>query len=306
MSEPFNENSWWRYIIRSKDRLSGTPNNFVVQLPNPIPDNVSDIWVQVQYVAIDSFPNPNDTATVLAQNANSGIFNQGTFSTGNYNNYGFDTGCGVDVCISGVGTMNTIDSELITASSTYVTSAITSGLTAQTSVTIPISNKAGIFVSGPAYGTGVGDQAKIAGITPTMVVSGYSATGVTFQFLPTPGTTTATWSSIASGTPVIITPAQPLKTRQDKTLVFVPYSRGENERSLRLLISPPWTKLSPTNLSTLNIKLFNDKGYPLKLRKFFASATVADINDINIDDWYLEMLVTTKCPLPRGSSQHKI
>ena len=109
MSEPFNENSWWRYIIRSKDRLSGTPNNFVVQLPNPIPDNVSDIWVQVQYVAIDSFPNPNDTATVLAQNANSGLFNQGTFSTGNYNNYGFDTGCGVDVCISGVGTIGRPD-----------------------------------------------------------------------------------------------------------------------------------------------------------------------------------------------------
>ena len=102
-----------------------------------------------------------------------------------------------------------------------------------------------------------------------------------------------------------ISPAQPIKTRADKTLLFVPYGRGDYERTLKLWLQPPWIKVNPSNLSYLTVKLFNDKGYPLKLRKFYAS-TVADINDVNIDDWEFEFLVITSDHLPRNASQHKI
>jgi hypothetical protein len=278
------ENPWvWRYFIRSKDRISGTPNNFVVQLPNPIPDSVTEVWVQVQSVSIDAYPNPTDASSVANQNSTSGNFNQPNFSSTNaYNNYGFDTGCGVDVCLTNVGTLNTIDTETITATNQYVTSASVTGSTA-TSITLPITNKTGICVSGPGYALATGDQATIAGVGPTMVATGFTAGGVVFQFLPTPGTTSTTWTTIASGTAVNVAPAQPTKTRADKTLMFVPYGRGDYERTLKLWLQPPWVKLNPSNLSYLNVKLFNDKGYPLKLKKFYANSA-ADLVDVNIDD----------------------
>ena len=301
------EDPWiWRYVCRSKDRIAGTPNSFTVQLPNPIPDNATEVWVQVQSVSIDAYPNPADTTSVGSQSGTSGNYNQPNFqSTNAYNNYGFDTGSGIDICLNNIGTLNTLDTETITATTQYVTSALVTAGTAQTSITIPIANKTGIFVSGPGYVTNSGDKASIAGVTPTMVATGFTASGVTFQFLPTPGTTTATWSAIPSGTTLNISPAQPIKTRSDKTLLFVPYGRGDYERTLKLWLQPPWVKLNPSNLSYLTVKLFNDKGYPLKLRKFYAS-TVADINDVNIDDWEFEFLVTTSENLPRGASQHKI
>ena len=303
---PWAERFYWRYIIRSKDRISGSPNNFVVQLPNPIPDNATDVWVQVQSLALDSYPNPADSASVQAQNSTSNSFNQPNFSsTSAYNNYGFDTGCGVDICLGGAGTLNTIDTESITATNQYVTSAAVSSTSAGTSITIPITNKTGICISGSGYVTNTGDQFSYAGL-PQMVATAFTTAGVTFQFLPTPGTTTAgAVVSIPSGTTITLTPAQPCKSRSDKTLLFVPYGRGDYERALRLWLTPPWTKLNPSNLSTLNVKLFNDKGFPLKLKKFYASA-VADFSDINVDDWQFEMLVTTKDHLPKGASQHKI
>ena len=301
------EDPWiWRYIIRSKDRIAGTPNSFTVQLPNPIPDNTTEVYVQVQSVGIDAYPNPTDSTAVNAQSGTSGNYNQPNFqSTNAYNNYGFDTGSGIDICLNNVGTMNTLDTESITATNQYVTSAQISAGIAQTSITIPISNKTGIFVSGSDYTAKAGDQATIAGVTQTMVATGFTSSGVVFQFLPNPGTTPASWSIIPAGTTLNISPAQPIKTRADKTLLFVPYGRGDYERTLKLWLQPPWIKVNPSNLSYLTVKLFNDKGYPLKLRKFYAS-TVADINDVNIDDWEFEFLVTTSDHLPRNASQHKI
>ena len=296
----------WRYIIRSKDRISGTPNSFTVQLPNPIPDNATEVWVQVQSVSIDAYPNPADTTAVTAQSGNSGNYNQPNFQATNaYNNYGFDTGCGIDICLNNIGTINTLDTESITATNQYVTNALVSAGTAQTSITIPIANKTGIFVSGPGYTSNSGDKATIAGVTPTMVATGFTSAGVVFQFLPTPGTTTATWSAIPSGTTLNVSPAQPIKTRADKTLLFVPYGRGDYERTLKLWLQPPWVKLNPSNLTNITVKLFNDKNFPLKLRKFYANAN-ADLEDVNIDDWEFELLVTTSDHLPRGASQHKI
>ena len=301
------EDPWiWRYIIRSKDRIAGTPNSFTVQLPNPIPDNTTEVYVQVQSVGIDAYPNPTDSTAVNAQSGTSGNYNQPNFqSTNAYNNYGFDTGSGIDICLNNVGTMNTLDTESITATNQYVTSAAVSSTSAGTSITIPITNKTGICISGSAYDTNTGDQLTYAGL-PQMVATGFTSSGITFQFLPTPGTTSAgAVVSIPSGTTLTINPAQPAKTRSDKTLLFVPYGRGDYERTLKLWLQPPWVKLNPSNLSYLTVKLFNDKGYPLKLRKFYAS-TVADINDVNIDDWEFEFLVTTSDHLPKGASQHKI
>ena len=301
------EDPWiWRYIIRSKDRIAGTPNSFTVQLPNPIPDNTTEVYVQVQSVSIDAYPNPADTTSVTAQNGTSGNYNQPNFSGANaYNNYGFDTGSGIDICLNNVGTMNTLDTESITATNQYVTSAQISAGIAQTSITVPLSNKTGIYVSGSDYTAKAGDQATIAGVTQTMVATAFTASGVTFQFLPNPGTTPASWSTIPTGTTLNVSPAQPIKSRADKTLLFVPYGRGDYERTLKLWLQPPWIKVNPSNLSYLTVKLFNDKGYPLKLRKFYASVA-ADINDVNIDDWEFEFLVTTSDHLPKGASQHKI
>ena len=291
------DNYVWRYFIRSKDRSSGTPNNFVVQLSNPIPDNCNDVWVQVQTIYAGAYPQPGDSTSVTAQNSASGFFNQPTLPASGIlpNNYGYDVGGAVDLCIASNSTINTLDTETATPIA-YVTSGAISASTAAT-MTIPISNKTGICVSGATAGA-TGDNVTIAGLTG--YVSGFTSTGLVITF-----GSAQTWALIPSGTSIVVTPAQPIKTRSDKTLALIPYARGDNERTLRLWYNPPWVKLSSTNLAQLNIKLFTDKGYPLKLRKFYAS-TAADISEINIDDWAFEILVTTKSPLPHGAVQHKI
>jgi len=295
---PWNETFWFRYIVRSKDRISGTPNSFVVQLPNPLPDNATDVWLQVLNVGIDTFPNPSDTSTVNTLEGNSGNYNQPNTPSLVYDDYGFDTGCGVDVCLSGNGTLNTIDTETITASPVYYTStSTTSG--SGTSITLPIYNKVGICVSGSGY-SGVGDTATCAGITGTMTVSGFSTNGVTFTIA------SQTWGTIPVNTPVYFTPAQPAKSRADKTLCFIPYNRSESERTLRLAVPQPWVKLNPTNFSTLTFKLFSDRGYPLKIKRLYAGTNVTDMNDYNIDDWYIDFVVAVRDHLPKGASQHKI
>jgi hypothetical protein len=214
-----------------------------------------------------------------------------------YDDFAFDTGCGVDVCLSGNGTLNTIDTESITATSVYYTSTITTAGSG-TSITIPIYNKVGICASGSGY-TG-SDTATCAGITGTMVVSGFSATGVSFT-IPS-----QTWTTIPVNTPVYITPAQPAKTRGDKTLCFVPYNRSESERCLRLYMEQPWVKLNSTNFNMLTFKLFSDKGYPLKLKRLYAGTNVSDMLDYNINDWYIDFVVAVQDHLPKGVAQRKI
>jgi len=106
-----------------------------------------------------------------------------------------------------------------------------------------------------------------------------------------------TTSNIVSGTNLLVYPAQPYKTRGDKTLVIVPYNRTA---TLSLPQPTGWVKLSSRNLSNLNVKLFNDKGFPLKLRKLVASASpnAVDYKDIDMDDWTLEFIVRTSNPSP--------
>jgi hypothetical protein len=62
------------------------------------------------------------------------------------------------------------------------------------------------------------------------------------------------------------------------------------------------------NLANLTVKLYNDRGFPLKLRKLTASATpnAADFKDIDIDDWVLELSVMTSSRLPFPAVPHKI
>ena len=184
--------------------------------------------------------------------------------------------------------INTLDSETA-APVAYVTSALINSGTASTTMTIPMDNKVGMYI---------GDTLTISGLTGS--ITAFTATGLTITF-----GTAQTWGSIPSGTSVLLTPANPLKTRSDRTFALIPYSRGENERTLRLWTTQPWVKVNPNNFGYVQVKLFNDRGFPLRLRKF-TSAAAADANDIGLDDWAFELLVTTTAQLPNGSAAHKI
>ena len=284
----------WRYIVRSKDRTSGVPNNFSVTMPNAIPDNVSDIWLRVDKIAAHTYPSPTNTV-VPTYSSITGFYNQFSSNVAEvfygYNRYGFDTGAFVDVCVTDFGTPNTLDTEQ-GAAPTYITSAQVSATTG-TSITLPISNKTGLYV---------GDAATIAGVVGALTVTTFTATGVVFSM------SSQTTSIIPVSTQLFVTPAQPYKTRSDKTLVLIPYSRGTGESNLTLSQPQQWVKMSSRNLANLTVKLFNDRGFPLKLRKLTASATpnAADFKDIDIDDWVLELSVMTSTPLPFPAVPHKI
>ena len=290
-----NQGRVWRYIIRSKDRTSGVPNNVSVNLPNPIPDHVSEVGLRVEKVAAHSYPPPTDTTSVQAFSTITGFFNQFSSNVAEvfygFNRYGFDTGAFVDLCVADFGTPNTLDTEK-GAAPTYITSAQVSPLTG-TSITLPISNKTGLFV---------GDTATIAGVVGTLTLTTFTATGVVFSI------SSQTTSLIPVGTQLFVNPAQPYKTRADKTLVLVPYSRGNGDSNLNLSQPQQWVKMSSRNLANLTVKLFNDRGFPLKLRKLTASATpnTIDYKDIDIDDWAVELSVMTTSPLPFPAVPHKI
>jgi hypothetical protein len=270
------------------------PNNFSVTLPNAIPDNVSDIWLRVDKVAAHTYPPPTNTV-VPTYSTITGFYNQFSSNVAEvfygYNRYGFDTGAFVDVCVTEFGTPNTLDTET-GAAPTYITSAQVSATTG-TSITLPISNKTGLYV---------GDAAIIAGVVGALTVTTFTATGVVFSM------SSQTTSIIPVSTQLFVTPAQPYKTRGDKTLVLLPYSRGTGESNLTLSVPEQWVKMSSRNLADLTVKLFNDRGFPLKLRKLTASATpnAADFKDIDIDDWVLELSVMTSTPLPFPAVPHKI
>lgn len=57
-----------RYLVRSKDRVTGSPADFTVVFRNPIPNDNPSMWVKVQSIAIPSFPygSPKATAVVKA------------------------------------------------------------------------------------------------------------------------------------------------------------------------------------------------------------------------------------------------
>ena len=290
-----NHGRVWRYIIRSKDRTSGVPNNFSVNFSNPIPDNVNDVWIRVEKVAAHSYPAPTDTTSVQAFSTITGFFNQFSSNVAEvfygYNRYGFDTGAFVDLCVADFGTPNTLDTEK-GAAPTYITSVEVSETTG-TSLTLPVSNKTGLSV---------GDTATIAGVVGTLTLTTFTATGVVFSM------SSQTTSVIPISTQLFVKPAQPYKTRGDKTLVLIPYSRGTGESNLNLSQPQQWVKMSSKNLANLTVKLFNDRGFPLKLRKLTASATpnAIDFKDVDIDDWVVELSVMTTSPLPFPAVPHKI
>ena len=294
----------WRFIVRSKDRISGTPNNFVAQLPSFIPENCDDVYIKLTKIACGAYPSPSDASITF--NTNSGIYNQPNLPATStiLNTYGFDTSGAVDLCLNGVSTMNTIDTETARNSYIYTTSgSIAAQVSASTSITIPVSNKNGIFESG-STGITAGDSITISGITG--IVAGFTATGLVITI---PSQTTPL---IASGTSFTLNPAQPFKQQGDKTFAIIPYSRGDNERSLRLISDCAWVKLAPTNFGTLNVKLFNDLGFPLKLRKFYGTTTTSggvltDSQDVNIGDWIFEaQVMAIPRGLPEHSAKHKI
>jgi hypothetical protein len=67
-----------RYIIRSKDRVRGTPNDFQVALKSPIPTENRSMWVKVQSVNIPNIPYGQPRSSAL--------------------NHGFDTRSHIDIC----------------------------------------------------------------------------------------------------------------------------------------------------------------------------------------------------------------
>ena len=275
----------YRFIVRSKDAFQGVPNNFQVKLPFLLPANSSNVSIKLCSVSIGTYFGVNDTATIAAANTASGLPNQPNLpaASSTPNTYGFDTNSFIDLCITGVPTTRTLDSELCNRSTTYTTSAIIGPQAAVLTMAIPTANKVGLFVSGNSYGS-TGDLITIAGLTG--YVSSITSTGLVITF-----GAVQTWGSIPSGTTFSVTPAQPWKTRSDYTLANIPYSRADCERTCRILTDCEPVKVSSCNFGSLNIKLFNDAGLPLKLRKFYSNGT-ADNADQNIGDWFMELLVT--------------
>lgn len=67
-----------RYIIRSKDRVRGTPSDFQVALKSPIPTENRSMWVKVQSVSIPNIPFGMPRSSAI--------------------NHGFDTRSHIDIC----------------------------------------------------------------------------------------------------------------------------------------------------------------------------------------------------------------
>ena len=275
-------------IIRSKDRSSGTPNSFTIPIPQTIPSEyATGAWIRVKSVSLAPNPNPKD---ILNMPSISGNYNQPNVDAIPYT---FDVGCGIDLCVESLNATQQFDSDP-NENEYYFTSAPVSGASNQTSITVPIANKTGICFSGNHYASPltpyVGDLATIPGVvaagtaTPaTLQVIGFTSTGVVFGVYPNIGVSAATWSTIAVGTEVSITHAQAMKDNtKQATLAFIPYTKGETK-----VKETTWMTLG--NLEqNMTIKLFSDKGYPLKLKKQTALVET-DLNDVNIDDWVLEL-----------------
>jgi hypothetical protein len=75
-------------------------------------------------------------------------------------------------------------------------------------------------------------------VVGTLTVTTFTATGVVFSM------SSQTTSVIPISTQLFVTPAQPYKTRSDKTLVIVPYARGDGESNLTLSQPEQWVKMS--------------------------------------------------------------
>ena len=159
--------------------------------------------------------------------------------------------------------------------------AIPANASAVTTITIPLANRSGIALSRPTQGTS-GDTITIGSITGIAfnVAQGGIIISISSQTTPL----------FPAGTPVYVTPVQPPKMQSDRTLALVPFSRGDGERLLRLYSDAPWVKISPSNFGQFSVKLFDDLGFPLKLKKLYYGAS-PDYFDTNISDWVMELHV---------------
>lgn len=317
---PWETDHTFRYIIRSKDRVSGVPNNFVAQLSNPIPDNADEVWVKLQDVTLDCFPHPTDLVTIEKTSSTiTGLYNLPDSEAATF---GLDTGSCVDLCI-GCSTLNTLDTFKQNYPAYTIATPIAvlaSGRTTAT-ITIDLNDKTGIYLSSADLfavsvlpgGTNPFTYTDPVTGTTNCLLQPYAitATGVTFAYVTPSGAPVPVGSLRASAAVplganiVAVSRSQPAKTQADVTLELVAYARDKYEKTLRLSGETSWVRINTTNLSQVALKLFSDTGFPLKLRKVYA-ASVADAVDININEWSCVLLVAVKTKLPKGQSQHKI
>ena len=290
----------WRFIVRSKDRISGTPNNFVAQLPNQIPENCEEVYIRLASIACGTYPSPTDVLTLTTSSyTNGGYAIQPNIPavSATANPYSFSTASAVDVCMN-FSTLSTLDTDTANnALKSYVTSAaIPANASAVTTLTIPLANRSGIALSGPTQGTS-GDSVTIGSITGIAFNVSQGAIIISFASQTTP--------LFPAGTPVYVTPVQPPKMQSDRTLALVPFSRGDGERLLRLYSDAPWVKISPSNFGQFSVKLFDDLGFPLKLKKLYYGGS-PDYFDCNISDWVMELHVLARPHLPADDGRRKI
>ena len=268
----------WRFVLRSKDRTSGTPNNCSITLREHITENVQDLYVKLSTICLSTFPLGSDLLTTGAY-VNGGFSNQPDLpaASATANPFVFTTSGVVDLCLSSAG-INTLDSDTNRSSLVYITSSSVSLTGSSTSLAIPIGDRTGIFASGPTP-IASGDIMSVGGVVGTVVGFGPGTVIISFASRATP--------AIPSSTLAYVTSASPTKTAADKTLALIPYAPGDN--ILRLLTECPWVRMGSTTFGNLQVKLFDAYGFPLKLRKQYASATTTDMLDRNICDWSLQL-----------------
>ena len=266
----------WRFLIRSKDRISGTPNNFRVQLPSQITEDCSEVYVRLSSICCGAFPLESDTVTTTYSNG--GFSNQFDLLT-NSNPYGFATNGAVDLCLN-LLPINTLDSETALAPHIFIASAVINAGTGVTLMTIPCINRMGVFASGVTP-SAVGDSLRIGTVSGTVISFGIDTIVIQFASQNTP--------SIPTGTLFQVTSANPVKLLSDRTLSLIPYSRGSGERSLRLYNESPWVRVGSTQFGVLTVKPFDDHGFALKIRKIYASTNAVDMLDCNICDWTMQL-----------------
>ena len=337
MKLPWETDHVWRYIIRSKDRISGVPNNFTCSLPNPIPDTCDKVWVKLQTICLGSFPNSGDPVALEGLEETQ-FFNS---ITGLYNTpdseaqaMGFDTGSYVDLCIEG-STIDTLDTYKLPGNYTGV-SAPALGAN-PTTVNLTMNPKYGICVSSTELYALTDDAGNnyyndvITGNPLYLNPYQLTASGYTFALVYSNGATPPLgnlpngFPAVTNGVLVNYSRSQPAKTRGDSTLELLPYNRDKYDK----VVAPEetsWVRINSTNLSQLTLKLFNDRGYPLKVRKLFPTGGVlleadpklspprdgfgapfsTDMDDFDIDDWACVLLVCAKSKLPGSAVEHKI
>jgi hypothetical protein len=233
----------YRFIVRSKDRISGTANNFTVQFPQALPATFQDFYVKLSAISLGTYP------AIGALN---------TLTTTPYT----------------ITTYNT-DSFPAIYNTTYKNqSAVTVYAPAQVSQAMGFDTSSSIDLCvGFHYSASVDSES------------------LKYQTDPT-GVAGATNYPAAN------------KKSSDITLTNIPYSRGEQMRTVSLFFDRPWVKIkNPNNLGQLSVKLFSDKGFPLALKGFFPynPSDTSTYYSASIDDWSMELLFV---PVQPGGGYH--